>query len=180
MSKYFPLSSLTAVVLLAASAAPAAAQVKEGTYHIVNVESGRYLDADTGTIKKDGTAVQQYGTADEKKKNRQWKIEKLGDDKFYISCVQGGRFLDADKGGLKADQTLVQLWAGKGKADQTNRQWRIEDAGDGAFFIICVANDRLLDVHKSVIDQNGAPVQLRGNKANDSPKTSKWKLVEVK
>jgi hypothetical protein len=167
-----------AMVLLAVTTDPVLAQVKEGKYYIVNAESGRHLDADVFTINKNGTKVQLWNTDGENKPNRQWKLEKAGDDKFYIVCVQGGRVLDADKGSIDKDGTKVQLWAGKNK--EPNRHWRIVDAGDGTFFIINVQSERLLDADKNTINNDGTIVWLNGKKDDKAPKSSKWKLIEVK
>jgi hypothetical protein len=49
----------------------------ETKYAIVNVQSGRYLDADTNHIQEDSTAVHLVGTTAEQLPNRQWRIERV-------------------------------------------------------------------------------------------------------
>jgi hypothetical protein len=176
--RHFWIFSGIVAALLVVAANPVQGQVKAGKYYIVNAESGRHLDADVFTINNNGTKVQLWSTDGENKPNRQWQLEKVGDDKFYIICVQGGRVLDADKGSIGKDSTKIQLWAGKNK--EPNRHWRIESAGDDTYFIINVQSERLLDADKSTINQDGTVVWLNGKKSDNAPKSSKWKLIEVK
>ena len=91
---------------------------------IVNVQSGRVLDADLDTINDDGTKVQLFGTDAKDRPNRRWKIEKDGEGTVRIVNFQSGRLLDADLDTIKRDGTKVQLY-GKDTTDRTNRRWRI-------------------------------------------------------
>jgi hypothetical protein len=95
---------------------------------IVNVTSGRTLDADTGTINEDGTIVQLYGRSATDTPNRQWLILPAGGGKFSIVKVQSLRFLDADTGTINADGTKVQLY-GQVLPAPLNRQWQLIDVG---------------------------------------------------
>ena len=96
----------------------------EGTVLIVNVLSGRVLDADLSTIYDDGTKVQLWGTDAKERPNRRWKIEKDGKGTVRIVNFQSGRLLDADLATIHDDGTTVQLY-GKDTKERSNRQWKI-------------------------------------------------------
>src|ERR1043166_3632799 len=61
--------------------------IKEGKYGIVNSESGKYLDADSFDLKKNGCKVQLWGDSDEGHTHRQWKIAKFGDNAYTITSL---------------------------------------------------------------------------------------------
>jgi hypothetical protein len=93
-------------------------------FNIVNVDSGRFLDADTGTINNDGTWVQLFGF-EGSEPNRQWRLADQGGATFVIANADSGRVLDADTGTLNSDGTVVQLF-GFDANGMPNRQWLLQ------------------------------------------------------
>jgi hypothetical protein len=51
----------------------------DGRVYIRNEQSGRLLDADTGSLNKDATKIQLYGTDGSTMPNRQWRVMRLSD-----------------------------------------------------------------------------------------------------
>jgi len=173
------LSAVLAVAVFGTYGRAEDPMLKDTRYYIINAENGRYLDADTATIKKDNTKVQLFGTTTTAKPNQQWRIAKLGDGKYAIINAESGRYLDADTKTLEKDGGTVELF-GTTADNKLNRQWRVLKAGPDAYFIVNVQADRLLDADKDTLKKDGGVVQLSGKMRPDAPNTSKWKLVEVK
>jgi Ricin-type beta-trefoil lectin domain-like len=95
--------------------------VRDGT--IVNVQSGKCLDADLSTINANGTKVQLWDCWGGK--NQQWRANNDG----TIVNVQSGRCLDADLGTINTNGAKVQLWdCWRGE----NQKWSIDFENEGA------------------------------------------------
>lgn len=131
---------------------------------LVNVTSGRVLDADTATIGADGTKVQLYGRQSTGLLNRQWLILNAGGDTFYIVNKQSGRYLDADLTTIQTDGTKVQLF-GTSVPRLLNREWRLVDVGASRFEIHNVMSGRVLDADTATLNEDGTKVQLWGRPA---------------
>jgi hypothetical protein len=90
----------------------------DGYYQIVNVNSGKALDA-AGT--SNGSICQQYsywgGT------NQQWALTSLGDGFYKITCRNNGKSLDVS-GQSTADNVGVSIWDYWGGA---NQQFKLEN-----------------------------------------------------
>jgi len=124
-----------------------------GTYKIVNRNSGQALDAfNNGTA--NGTQIIQWpytgGT------NQRWTVTSLGGGQYQIIGVQSGRSLDVAAGGT-ANGTKIELWDSNGG----NNQKFIVTATSGGFYRISPANasGSCLDV-TGASTTNGALVQL--------------------
>jgi hypothetical protein len=142
---------------------------------IVNVTSGRTLDADTGTINEDGTIVQLYGRSATDTPNRQWLILPAGGGKFSIVNVQSLRFLDADTGTINADGTKVQLY-GQVLPAPLNRQWQLIDVGADCFEIENAQSGRMLDADTATLNEDGTKVQLYGQTTLRTP-SRQWRIM---
>jgi glucuronoarabinoxylan endo-1,4-beta-xylanase len=126
--------------------------ISEGTFNIINRNSGQYLDCyNFGTT--DGTNVVQWsGTGNT---NQQWEITAVGDDYYRLSPVHApDEALDvADYS--SSDGANVQLWGYWGGECQ---QWKFIDVGDGYYQIEARHSGQLLEV-VNALTENGANVQ---------------------
>jgi Ricin-type beta-trefoil lectin domain-like len=82
------------------------------SYQIRVLQSGRCLDADTGSIGGNGTKVQLWDCWGGK--NQSWAVNSDG----TIVNLQSGRCLDADTGTIGNNGTNVQLWDCGGAQNQ--------------------------------------------------------------
>lgn len=116
--------------------------------HIANNGGGRCLDADTATIKNNGTKIQLYDCWSGK--NQQWRYNSIDGN---ILNVQSGRCLDADTATIGQNGTKVQLydcWGGN------NQRWHFNEDGT----ITNVQSGRCLDADMATIKRNGTKIQL--------------------
>jgi hypothetical protein len=97
-----------------------------GTYKIVNLNSGLAVDA-KGQKTANGTPIEQY-TYDSGA-NQQWKVTSVGNGKYEIIGVQSGLALDVDGDGI-ANGTGIDLFTYGGSA---NEQWGITATSGGNF-----------------------------------------------
>jgi poly(3-hydroxybutyrate) depolymerase len=135
-----------------AGGSAAACGFSEGTFNIINRNSGQYLDCyNSGTT--DGTNVVQWpGTGSS---NQQWEITAVGDNYYRISPVHApSEALDVTDYS-SSDGANVQLWGYWGGECQ---QWRFIDVGDGYYQIEARHSGQLLEVVSASTD-NGANVQ---------------------
>jgi Peptidase family C25/Ricin-type beta-trefoil lectin domain-like len=142
---------------------------------IVNVTSGRVLDADTGTIGQDGTIVQLYGRSATGLANRQWLIVSAGGSNFCIVNKVSLRYLDADTATIGQDGTKIQLY-GKGLPAPQNRQWQLVDVGADRFEIHNLQSGRVLDADTSTLNADGTRVQLFGQSSLRIP-SRQWRIM---
>ena len=106
--------------------------VANGTYKIVNRNSGQAMDASGGgTV--NGTQILQwpYGGAN----NQRWNVTSLGNNQYEITGVQSGLSLDLYGGGT-ANGTKVELWTYGGG----NNQKFTLTATSGGYYRITPAN----------------------------------------
>ncbi len=143
---------------------------------IVNVISGRLLDADTGTINADGTKVQLYGRGATNQLQRQWRLVSAGGTKYYIVCERSKRFLDADTQTIGQDGTKMQLY-GTAIPAPANRQWDIEDVSNGRVYIRNAQSGRLLDADTGSLNRDATTVQLYGT--DWSPLNRQWYIMRL-
>ncbi len=126
--------------------------ISEGTYNIINRNSGKYLDVeDLGT--SDGTNVQQWTSTGGT--NQQWEITDVGDGYYRLSPAHAtSKALDVE--GISTDDGAnVHIWEYLSGA---NQQWRFNDAGDGYYQIEARHSGKLLEVAGASTD-DGANVQ---------------------
>jgi hypothetical protein len=150
-------------------------------YEIVNLQSGKVLDATGGSSSQayqNGTPIQQWdwvGGA-----NQQWKVLALGNGYSLVVSLQSGKVLDVTGGsGSQAYQngTLIQQWDWVGGA---NQQWQVLALGNGYNLIVSLQSGKVLDVtggSSSQAYQNGTQIQQWdwwGGGANQQ-----WQLIQV-
>jgi len=113
--------------------------VSNGTYEIVNVNSGKLLDV-SGISRDDGARVHQWTRTGNT--NQHWKLTYQGDDSFEIQSVNSGKALDVG-GASQSDGADVLQWTYWGGA---NQKWKFGDLGGGNFKIESINSGKVLDV----------------------------------
>ncbi len=127
------------------------------------LQSGRCLDADTGTIGTNGTKVQLWDCWGGQ--NQQWKMNGDG----TVVNLQSGRCLDADTGTIGANGARMQLWDCWGGK---NQKWAFNPNGS----LTSVQSAQCLDADTNTIGGNGTVVQLWS--CNGSANQRWWSLAE--
>jgi len=88
--------------------------VANGTYKLINLNSGLALDA-TGAQTTNGTQLEQWTY--HSGNNQQWTITSLGSSLYQIMGVQSGKSVDISNWGT-TNGTKVQLWTYDGGSNQ--------------------------------------------------------------
>jgi len=88
--------------------------IANGTYKLVNLNSGLALDA-TGAQTTNGTQLEQWTY--HSGNNQQWTITSLGSSLYQIIGVQSGKSVDISNWGT-TNGTKVQLWTYDGGSNQ--------------------------------------------------------------
>jgi aryl-phospho-beta-D-glucosidase BglC (GH1 family) len=148
--------SLTALTGGVAQAPPGGyAPIANGTYKIINRNSGLAMDAN-GAGTADGTQIIQwsYGGSN----NQRWTVTNTGGSNYKIIGVQSSKSLDIN-GASSSNGTKVQLWTYSGGTNQT---FTFTATNSGYYRITpnC-ATGSCLDMTGSSTS-NGAKVQLWG------------------
>jgi Ricin-type beta-trefoil lectin domain len=127
-----------------------------------NIQIGRCLDADLGTIGTNGTKVQLWDCWNGP--NQTWYSPmEFG---YAIVVLQSGRCLDADLGTIVNNGTIVQLWDCLSGENQ-NQAWTVLPTGR----LVNLRSHRCLDADLGTIGANGTKVQLWDcwNTPNNTP-----------
>jgi galactan endo-1,6-beta-galactosidase len=122
----------------------------DGTYKIINRNSGKALDA-FGQGITNGTPVDQFTY--NATSNQKWTVTNLGNGQYSIADVQSGRLLDVT-GASTANGALVDTWASNGGS---NQKWTIAATSGGYYSVESVKSGKALDVVGGAAT-NGAPV----------------------
>lgn len=152
--------------------------VAEGTYYIISVASGKYLDARTDSKTENGHSAQVYNPSNSA--DRKWRLEKVGGlvGGYVIRNSYTGRVLDADMLNTANNGCKVQLWDRLLLGDRRHQEWYVRLNSNGYFEVTNVRTSTMyLDAHNDV-DENGKPVKLWQRKAGD--KTQRWYFVKTR
>lgn len=130
--------------------------IQNGTYKIINRNSGLALDAQ-GIQTANGTLLQQwsYSGAD----NQRWIVTNLGGGQYKIIGVQSGRCVDVSGQSL-LDGAYVHLWDEWGGA---NQKWIITPSSAGYYTIQSVNSGKLMEVFGQSVSNGGLVVQYASN-----------------
>ncbi|MEO1514113.1 MAG: RICIN domain-containing protein [Bacteroidota bacterium] len=169
------------LVLFVAYAGTAVAQNLDGKVFRIKAISekanGRCLDADAGTVGKNGTRIQLWDCHRGGGPTQDWKFEKVKDNTYLIkSQVSPTKVvaLDADGYTLNKNGGKAQLWTTHGGP---NQQWIVTQNKNGTYRISSAepkAQKRSLDAD-SRNGMNGTKVQLWSQNGNP---VQSWALVE--
>ena len=127
--------------------------VANGTYRIINRNSGKALDA-TGNATANGTQIEQwtYGGGN----NQRWTLTNLTGSQYKIIGVQSGRALDVYNSGT-ANGTKIELWDYNAGNSQ---KWTLAGTDSGNYRLTpASATGSCLDV-SGASTADGALVQL--------------------
>jgi hypothetical protein len=116
--------------------------ISNGTYKIINRNSGLALDV-KGKLTANSTAVDQWTYTGST--NQQWMVTSLGGGQYEITGIQSGRALDVN-GQLTADGTAIDIYDYKASA---NQKWTITATSGGYYAVVGV--------------QSGKPMEVAGN-----------------
>ncbi len=118
--------------------------IPDGTYKIVNRNSGKALDA-SGHGTTNGTPIIQwtYGGG----ANQKWTIFHLGSNQYKIVGVESGGALDVT-GVSTADGARVQLWNYGGGS---NQKWTLSATTGGYYSALAVHSGKAMNVAGSVL-----------------------------
>ncbi|MEM1323928.1 MAG: RICIN domain-containing protein [Bacteroidota bacterium] len=139
--------------------------------------NGRCLDADAGSVGKNGTKIQLWDCHGGGGPNQDWMFEKVGDDTYLIKSKVGPTnvvALDADGYTYNKNGGKVQLWKTHGGP---NQQWIVKQNSNGTYRISSAApqaGGRSLDAD-SHNGMNGTKVQLWSPNGNP---VQQWALIE--
>lgn len=129
--------------------------IADGTYKIVNRNSGLVLDAaGQGTVI--GTAVQQW--TDNGGDNQHWTITHLGDNQYKITGVQSGRSVDVN-GQSVLDGAPVQL-------GNNNQRWVITPVSGGYYTITSLQSGKVMEVPAQSTAPGATIAQYTNNGGN--------------
>ena len=117
----------------------AAGPVANGTYKIVNRNSGIVMDAQ-GQLTANGTPIQQWSYSGAN--NQRWTITNLGGGQYEIIGLASGRSLDVTGQSL-LDGTAISLWDYWGGP---NQKWVITPTTGGYYTIQGMQSGKMLEV----------------------------------
>ncbi|MEM9919379.1 MAG: RICIN domain-containing protein [Bacteroidota bacterium] len=141
--------------------------------------NGRCLDADAGSLGKNGTKVQLWDCHRGGGPTQDWKFEKVKDNTYVIkSQVAPTKVvaLDADGYTYNKNGGKVQLWTTHGGP---NQQWTVKQNANGTYRISSAApqaGGRSLDADSRNL-MNGTKIQLWSPNGNP---VQQWALIESK
>ena len=139
-----------------------------GTYTIVNVNSGDLLDA-AGAGTKNGTLIDQWPSNNGT--NQQWTLAQNSAGYYTITGVGSGKVLDVPNI-TTWPGTQLDLWTANGG---TNQQWLFKPTGAGTYTIEARSSGDEIDV-KGASKSSGAVVDQWPSNGGTN---QQWELVPV-
>lgn len=130
--------------------------IQNGTYKIVNRNSGLVLDAQ-GIQTANGTLIQQWSYSGAG--NQRWIVTNLGGGQYKIVGVQSGRCLDVSDVSF-LDGASIHLWDDWGGA---NQKWIISPASSGYYTMQSMNSGKLMEVSGQSLSEGGLVVQYSNN-----------------
>jgi Ricin-type beta-trefoil lectin domain len=147
--------------------------VNDDVVYIVNLGSGRCLDATAQWNGVNGTPIQLWDCYPPAQYNQMWRIHWLTDYDFQLINVASGRCLDAKDWGT-IDGTKLQLWDCYGLAN-TNQIWHaLLTNTPGARWLQEQHSFKVADADARQIGHNGTPVQLWHLIGDEAQTNQRW------
>ncbi|GAA5126452.1 RICIN domain-containing protein [Luteolibacter yonseiensis] len=163
-----------ALLLVMAGSQVSYGQLADGTYKIINRNSGQALYA-LGGGTANGTKVVQYpynGTT-----SAQWTLTSIGNGQYKLIGVASGRSINVTNNSWNSG-VAVQLWSYQ---DTANDQITLVDSGDGYYTPVFVKSGLPMQVSTSTSTfPNGALAwnqPVLQNSATTPPTNSQWKFL---
>jgi len=151
-----------------ANAATATSITSGAYYSLININSGKALDAAGGNT-ANGTNVQIW--TNNNTNAQKWKVIKNSDGTYKLINVNSGKALDVNNANT-VNGTNVQIWTDNGTGAQ---KWKIIKNNDGTYKLINLNSNKALDVY-SANSANGTNVDIW---RDNSTVAQKWKLVKT-
>ena len=103
--------------------------IREGTYMILNKDTGRYMDVE-GPSYNSGAYIQQwdYHAGSQEK----WEVTLLVNGDYIIESLYSHKYLRVENGSTSANAKIIQY----SDYNWTSCRWKIEDTASGAYKII--------------------------------------------
>lgn len=153
---------------LGAQPADAATVDPQGSYVLVNRNSGKALDV-YNLATGDGARITQWTRNDQNQ--QQWQFIDSGDGYYRVKSRHSGKVLDVYNWSTANGGSIVQ-WS---DLNATNQQWRLADSSDGYVRLISRHSGKALEVQGASTADDANVVQY-----DDWGGTNQqWKLVEV-
>jgi len=134
--------------------------IANGTYKIINRNSGQALDANMNGTTND-TLIDQYPY--QSHSNQQWIVTSLGSGQYSITGVQSGKVLDV-AGASSANGTQVILYTNH---SGSNQEWVITPVAGGYYTVQNVHSGKLLEVSGSSTKNSALVDQWSSTGANN-------------
>lgn len=135
--------------------------IANGTYHLVNRATGKYLDNIGATT--DGAVVGQWASSTSN--NQKWALT-YSAGYYKLICAASGKALDSDDHTAEGS-TVVQWTSGA----STNQQWTLITIGS-YYKLVNRTNGKCLDSGGGTA--NGSPMEFYGN---NSSLNQQWSIV---
>jgi len=135
--------------------------IANGTYHLVNRASGKYLDNLGSTT--NGAGVGQWDSSTSN--NQKWTLAYSG-GYYKLTCVTGGKCLDSDA--HTTDGSTIVQWTSN---TDSNQQWTIIPVGS-YYKIVNRTNGKCLDTGGGTT--NGSIMQFWGSGGSNN---QQWSIV---
>jgi len=154
-----------------AAAAPAHASTDDVVY-VVNLSSGRCLDA-PAQANTAGTPVQLWDCYPPTQYNQMWRVHWLTDNSFQLRNVASDLCLDSRDWGT-AEGTVLQLWPCY-DVTHTNQLWKkLSTATPNAWWLQEQHSYKVADAVWQQIGRNGTRVQLWYLIGDETQKNQRW------
>lgn len=138
-----------------------------GTYRIINRNSGKDLDVNAGAT-NDGANIIQWswnnGT------NQQWELIETQGGYYKIKNVNSGKLLDVNGGSLSDGANVLQ-WPDNGGY---NQHWQLEDLANGYYQLLNRVSGKALDVYQGGVNDGDNVIQWSDNNGNNQ----QWELIQ--
>ncbi|WP_326670729.1 non-reducing end alpha-L-arabinofuranosidase family hydrolase [Streptomyces canus] len=159
---------LLVATVLGAQPAGAATVDPNGSYVLVNRNSGKALDV-YNLATDDGARITQWSRNDQAQ--QQWQFVDAGGGYYRIKSRHSGKVLDVYNWSTANGGAIVQ-WA---DLNATNQQWRLADSSDGYVRLISRHSNKALEVQGASTADSANVVQY-----DDWGGTNQqWQLVKV-
>lgn len=134
------------------SVTPSAPLIANGTYKVINRNSGKALDV-TNAATIDGSLIDQWPYSGST--NQRWTFTHLGNNVYKIVGVGSSKSLDVNNGS-SADGANVIIWTSN---SGDNQKWKITSTGSGYYKLEAVHSGKSLDVNNGSSADGAAVIQ---------------------
>ncbi|MBR8833246.1 MAG: RICIN domain-containing protein [Stigonema ocellatum SAG 48.90 = DSM 106950] len=138
-------------------------------YYLTNKKSGKVVDVE-GASTADGANIQQFSKADVDQ--QKWALEDAGDGSYFLVSKKSNKVVGVAGGvtGNTADGANGIQWTKTANAN--DQKWKLEDAGDGYFYLVNKNSGKVLEVAGGSLVDKGNIQQYTKNQTDGQ----KWKF----